>query len=120
MNTPIGGLDLPDDKKEARRVVRAARREWRAAGRHRIDGEALAAARAVLARGGAVGVFPEGTRGSGQVEQAEQGAAVAGGVRVHQLALELAQRLFAALFIIWHRESTFLAIFGGMIQPDRV
>lgn len=43
MSTPIGGLDLPDDKKEARRVVRAARREWRAAGRHRTDGEALAA-----------------------------------------------------------------------------
>lgn len=39
------------------------------------DREALTAARAVLARGGAVGVFPEGTRGSGQVEQAEQGAA---------------------------------------------
>ena len=36
-----------------------------------------------------------------------------------QLALELAQRLFAALLIIWHRESTFLAIIGGMIQPDR-
>lgn len=39
------------------------------------DREALAAARQVLARGGVVGVFPEGTRGAGVVEKAQQGAA---------------------------------------------
>jgi 1-acyl-sn-glycerol-3-phosphate acyltransferase len=39
------------------------------------DREALTAARQVLRRGGVVGVFPEGTRGAGAVEQAQQGAA---------------------------------------------
>ncbi|MDE9367347.1 lysophospholipid acyltransferase family protein [Luteipulveratus sp. YIM 133132] len=39
------------------------------------DRAALSAARGVLARGGAVGVFPEGTRGSGQVRAVQQGAA---------------------------------------------
>jgi 1-acyl-sn-glycerol-3-phosphate acyltransferase len=35
----------------------------------------LSAAAGVLRAGGALGVFPEGTRGSGDVEAAEQGAA---------------------------------------------
>lgn len=39
------------------------------------DREALATASAVLARGGVVGVFPEGTRGTGDVEEVNQGAA---------------------------------------------
>lgn len=39
------------------------------------DREALQAARSVLAQGGAVGVFPEGTRGSGTVQSAHHGAA---------------------------------------------
>ncbi|MEO3935173.1 lysophospholipid acyltransferase family protein [Dermatophilaceae bacterium Soc4.6] len=39
------------------------------------DRHALAAARAVLAHGGVVGVFPEGTRGRGDVQQVNQGAA---------------------------------------------
>lgn len=39
------------------------------------DREALLAARTVLRRGGVVGVFPEGTRGAGVVERAQQGAA---------------------------------------------
>ncbi|KNX37144.1 lysophospholipid acyltransferase family protein [Luteipulveratus halotolerans] len=39
------------------------------------DRQALTAARAVLARGGAVGVFPEGTRGAGDVRAVQQGAA---------------------------------------------
>lgn len=39
------------------------------------DRDALRAARAVLRRGGIVGVFPEGTRGPGVVERAQQGAA---------------------------------------------
>ncbi|AKU16912.1 lysophospholipid acyltransferase family protein [Luteipulveratus mongoliensis] len=39
------------------------------------DRTALAAARAVLERGGAVGVFPEGTRGAGDVRAVQQGAA---------------------------------------------
>ncbi|MDQ2758724.1 MAG: 1-acyl-sn-glycerol-3-phosphate acyltransferase [Actinomycetota bacterium] len=38
------------------------------------DRRALDAARAVLARGGVVGVFPEGTRGAGDVQQVNQGA----------------------------------------------
>lgn len=38
------------------------------------DRAALGAASAVLARGGAVGVFPEGTRGRGDVAQVNQGA----------------------------------------------
>jgi 1-acyl-sn-glycerol-3-phosphate acyltransferase len=39
------------------------------------DRTALATATAVLHRGGAVGIFPEGTRGEGDVEQVNQGAA---------------------------------------------
>lgn len=39
------------------------------------DRQALGVARAVLRDGGVIGVFPEGTRGTGQVEQAQQGAA---------------------------------------------
>lgn len=38
------------------------------------DRAALDAARAVLRRGGVVGVFPEGTRGRGDVQQVAQGA----------------------------------------------
>nr|WP_281358934.1 lysophospholipid acyltransferase family protein [Flexivirga aerilata] len=39
------------------------------------DRAALATAREVLAGGGGVGIFPEGTRGAGAVETAQQGAA---------------------------------------------
>ncbi|WP_446663775.1 lysophospholipid acyltransferase family protein [Flexivirga sp. B27] len=39
------------------------------------DREALTAAREVLTSGGGLGIFPEGTRGSGAVETAQQGAA---------------------------------------------
>ncbi len=39
------------------------------------DRDALAAATAVLKAGGAVGIFPEGTRGRGDVSQVQQGAA---------------------------------------------
>ncbi|QEH94632.1 1-acyl-sn-glycerol-3-phosphate acyltransferase [Dermacoccus abyssi] len=39
------------------------------------DREALTSAREVLRAGGVVGVFPEGTRGSGEVSSAQQGAA---------------------------------------------
>ena len=39
------------------------------------DRAALATATAVLERGGAVGIFPEGNRGAGDVEQVNQGAA---------------------------------------------
>ena len=39
------------------------------------DRDALAAAREVLVDGGALGIFPEGTRGSGAVRTAQQGAA---------------------------------------------
>ncbi|GAA5034227.1 lysophospholipid acyltransferase family protein [Terrabacter aeriphilus] len=39
------------------------------------DRAALATATAVLERGGAVGIFPEGNRGTGEVEQVNQGAA---------------------------------------------
>lgn len=39
------------------------------------DRQALAAAVAVLRRGGAVGMFPEGTRGRGDVQQVHSGAA---------------------------------------------
>lgn len=39
------------------------------------DREALTSARGVLRDGGVVGIFPEGTRGRGLVEQAQQGAA---------------------------------------------
>ncbi|MBB2891754.1 lysophospholipid acyltransferase family protein [Flexivirga oryzae] len=39
------------------------------------DREALATARQVLADGGGIGIFPEGTRGSGAVQTAQQGAA---------------------------------------------
>ena len=39
------------------------------------DRAALAAATAVLERGGAVGIFPEGNRGSGEVAQVNSGAA---------------------------------------------
>ncbi len=39
------------------------------------DRAALTAATAVLERGGAVGIFPEGNRGGGEVEQVNQGAA---------------------------------------------
>lgn len=42
---------------------------------HSADREALAAARETLTAGGGVGIFPEGTRGSGAVETAQQGAA---------------------------------------------
>ncbi len=43
--------------------------------RGEADRAALAAAVRVLRAGGLLGVFPEGTRGSGDVERAEQGAA---------------------------------------------
>jgi 1-acyl-sn-glycerol-3-phosphate acyltransferase len=39
------------------------------------DRAALTTATAVLERGGAVGIFPEGNRGGGEVEQVNQGAA---------------------------------------------
>lgn len=39
------------------------------------DREALATARQVLAEGGGIGIFPEGTRGAGAVQTAQQGAA---------------------------------------------
>lgn len=39
------------------------------------DREALATAREMLSSGGALGIFPEGTRGSGAVRTAQQGAA---------------------------------------------
>jgi 1-acyl-sn-glycerol-3-phosphate acyltransferase len=43
--------------------------------RGEADRAALMAAVAVLRGGGVIGVFPEGTRGSGDVDRAEQGAA---------------------------------------------
>ncbi|TWP36689.1 lysophospholipid acyltransferase family protein [Leekyejoonella antrihumi] len=42
---------------------------------HSADRRALMAAKATLERGDAVGIFPEGHRGGGTVEAAEQGAA---------------------------------------------
>lgn len=39
------------------------------------DREALATARKTLAAGGGIGIFPEGTRGAGAVQTAQQGAA---------------------------------------------
>lgn len=42
---------------------------------HHADREALGAAREVLSGGGGLGIFPEGTRGSGAVQTAQQGAA---------------------------------------------
>ncbi len=42
---------------------------------HSADRRSLMAARAALRRGDGVGIFPEGTRGSGSVEEAQQGAA---------------------------------------------
>lgn len=42
---------------------------------HTGDRQALQAAQSVLSGGGCVGVFPEGTRGSGSVQTAQQGAA---------------------------------------------
>lgn len=55
------------------------------------DREALGAARRVLDAGGVIGVFPEGTRGAGHVEAAQQGAAylaLAAGAVVVPVALE--------------------------------
>ena len=43
--------------------------------RGRPDRAALARCRDVLARGGVVGVFPEGTRGSGEVDEVQHGVA---------------------------------------------
>ena len=43
--------------------------------RGRPDRAALARCREVLARGGVVGVFPEGTRGSGDLEEVQHGVA---------------------------------------------
>jgi 1-acyl-sn-glycerol-3-phosphate acyltransferase len=54
------------------------------------DREALAVAREVLTDGGGLGIFPEGTRGSGAVETAQQGAAFlaqATGARVVPVAV---------------------------------
>ena len=57
--------------------------------RDRGDRRALTVAKGVLTRGGAVGVFPEGTRGRGDVQQVNQGAtwlALQSGARVVPVA----------------------------------
>lgn len=57
---------------------------------HTADREALSAAREVLSGGGGLGIFPEGTRGSGAVQTAQQGAAFlahASGARIVPVAV---------------------------------
>lgn len=58
--------------------------------RGRADRDALRAGLAVLARGGALGVFPEGTRGTGSLEQVSDGLAylaLRSGARVVPIAV---------------------------------
>ncbi len=87
------------------------------------DRQALLAARQVLARGGAVGVFPEGTRGRGDVAQVHQGATwlgLASGARIVPVAC-LGVRETGASRGSWPRPwSRLVAVFGEPFEltPD--
>lgn len=90
----------------------------RGSGQIRVDGsgrEALARARAVLDRGGAIGIFPEGTRGSGDASNVAGGAAwlaLHGKAPVVPLAL-FGTRLTGEDVDVWPRpRRRLLAIFG--------
>lgn len=87
------------------------------------DRRALLAARTVLERGGAVGVFPEGTRGRGDVAQVHQGATwlvLQSGARVVPVAC-LGTRATGAGRGSWPRlRSPLVAVFGEPFEltPD--
>jgi 1-acyl-sn-glycerol-3-phosphate acyltransferase len=99
----------------------------RGSGQIRVDGsgrEALARARAVLDRGGAVGIFPEGTRGSGDASNIAGGAAwlaVHGKAPIVPLAL-FGTRLTGESVNVWPRpRRRLLAVFGEPLRlkvPD--
>ncbi|MEO7751820.1 MAG: lysophospholipid acyltransferase family protein [Terracoccus sp.] len=79
------------------------------------DRTALAAATAVLERGGVVGIFPEGTRRDGDVEQVNQGAAwiaLRTGARIVPVAV-LGTRVPGASADTWPRpRATLTVVFG--------
>jgi 1-acyl-sn-glycerol-3-phosphate acyltransferase len=99
----------------------------RGSGQIRVDGsgrEALARAGAVLDRGGAIGIFPEGTRGSGDASNIAGGAAwlaLHGHAPVVPLAL-FGTRLTGESVDVWPRpRRRLLAVFGKPLHlkiPD--
>ncbi len=79
------------------------------------DRTALGAATAVLQRGGAVGIFPEGSRREGNVEQVNQGAAwiaLRAGARIVPVAV-LGTRVPGASADTWPRPRTALTVVFG-------
>jgi 1-acyl-sn-glycerol-3-phosphate acyltransferase len=79
------------------------------------DRAALATATTVLARGGAVGVFPEGTRREGEVEEVNQGAAwlaLRSGAQVVPVAV-LGTRVTGRSPDSWPRPRTVLTVDFG-------
>lgn len=87
----------------------------------RGDRRALGAALAVLGRGGVVGIFPEGGRGRGDLEQAGKGMAwlaLRGGATVVPTAC-LGTRATGALAASWPRlRSRMVVDFGDPVELD--
>lgn len=85
------------------------------------DRAALGVARAVLAGGGAVGVFPEGTRGRGDVAQVNQGAAwlaLQSGARVVPVAVLGTRRAGASTGSLPRLRTRVVVDFGEPFDVD--
>ncbi len=89
--------------------------------RGQADREALRAGLAVLAAGGALGVFPEGTRGTGQLEQVSHGLAwlaLRSGAPVVPIAVLGTRDAWPRGGLVPRRRAPVRVVFGAPVTVD--